>query len=104
MTAIFGKYASLSVGAFTVHNIVTNHYYLLSILCLGLQAVCWQFALKEYDLFWAYLFMSGIYIVIPAASYFIFRESVSLHNIIGSLVIMAGIIILFTNTRETGRV
>jgi multidrug transporter EmrE-like cation transporter len=104
MTVILGKQASLTVGAMSVYNIARNPYYLLALFCLGAQAVCWQFALKEYDLFWAYLFMSGIYIVIPAASYFIFRESISLHNIIGSLVIMAGIIILFTNTRETGRV
>jgi len=104
MTAVFGKYASLSLGSFTIHNIVFNYYYLLSILCLGLQAICWQFALKKFDLFWAYLFMSGIFIVIPFVSHFIFREDVTLNNILGAFVILAGIIVLLLNSREGRRV
>ncbi len=100
MTAVFGKYASLSLGSFTLHNILSNYYYLLSILCLGSQAICWQFALKKFDLFWAYLFMSGIFIVILIVSHFIFREDVTLNNILGALVIMAGIIVLLVSSRE----
>jgi drug/metabolite transporter (DMT)-like permease len=45
--------------------------------------------------------MSGIYIALPLASYFIFHESVSAWNMAGAGVIIAGIMVMLSG--ETGK-
>src|SRR2546425_9801845 len=94
LALIFSKYAALRMNEFTLQAILTNDFYLASLLCLGLQAVCWPLALRQFPLFWAYMFMSGLYVVIPVISHVIFKEHVSLGNIVGSVIIMAGIAVM----------
>jgi multidrug transporter EmrE-like cation transporter len=77
----------------------SNYFYLVSLLCLGLQAVCWPLALRRFPLFWSYTFMSGVYVVIPVISHFIFKEHVSFRNIVGSITIMAGIAVMCARGR-----
>jgi drug/metabolite transporter (DMT)-like permease len=100
ISLIFAKYAALRMTGFTLQAILTNYFYLASLLCLGLQAVCWPLALRRFPLFWSYAFMSGVYVVIPLISHFIFKEHVSLRNIIGSITIMVGIAVMCARGRE----
>ena len=93
-SAVFGKFAALAQTSFTPRLILGNRYYLLSLACLGLQAVCWPLALRQMPLFRAYLFMSGIYLAIPVLSRCVFHETVTAANMAGSLLIAAGIGIL----------
>jgi drug/metabolite transporter (DMT)-like permease len=94
LSGLFGKKGALEIEHFTVMNIVTNVNYILSLLCLGLQAITWQLALKKYPLSFAYFFMSGVYVFILLFSFFVFHESVSLNNILGTIIIMVGIVFL----------
>ena len=97
---IFGKYASLKIVKFNIYNIITNKYYILSLLFFGLQAITWQLTLRKFPLFFAYLFMSLIYIIILLASYYLFKEQISLFNILGSIIIVFGVIIITFKKEE----
>lgn len=85
------------LNGYTFLNIIQNPYYIMDIFCLCCQAVTWQLALRKAPLFWAYLWMSSVYIIILFASHFIFGESITTNNIIGCLFIACGII--FINCR-----
>ena len=91
LSVISGKFASLHMTEFSLRAVLRNYYYLASLFFLGLQAIVWPLALRRFPLFWAYLFMSGIYVAIPVVSHFIFKEKVSRSNIIGAVVITIGI-------------
>ncbi|MBI2435584.1 MAG: hypothetical protein HYV26_22240 [Candidatus Hydrogenedentes bacterium] len=90
----FGKQASLTIGAFSFWTVATNLPYLLSLLCLGLQAVAWQIALRKYPLSFAYFFMSILFINILLLGRFVFHETITRGNAAGSLLIIAGVILL----------
>ena len=102
LSLIFGKYAALGLTVFTPKAVLTNYFYLASLLCLGLQAVFWPLALRQFPLFWSYMFMSGLCVVIPGISYFIFKEYVSVCNVVGSVIIMVGIVVLCVCGQENG--
>jgi len=97
---VFGKFASLNTTSFTPRGILTNEWYLATLLCLGLQAVSWPLALRRLPLFQSYVFMSAVYIVIPIASHFIFHEKVSVANMAGATLIAVGIIVMMREQRE----
>jgi len=98
VSVAIGKKAALSMSGYTFYNVITNPYYIISLFILGLQAIFWQLALKQYNLSFAYLFTSLIYPIILIISYFIYNENISMNNIIGSLIIVVGVIIVTRNT------
>jgi len=94
LSAIFNKYAAISLVDVTVVLIVSNIFYILKMACLILQAFVWQLALKSYDLSFAYPFMSLVNFIILLASLFIFNEGITAANVIGLLAISAGVYFL----------
>jgi len=100
LSIIFGKYASLNMGDFNLINILKNHFYYLSIFCLFLQAVSWQFVLKKYNLSYSYVFMSLVYVFTLIFSYFLFKESIKISNIIGTIFIIIGILICILEEKK----
>ncbi len=102
---MFGKYAAMqSHGFLSAHGLLNNIPYLASLACLGVQAILWPLALRRLSLFWAYLVMSGVYVVIPIVSWLVFFEAVSVANILGAVLIMAGIIVMTCGKNEAARV
>lgn len=95
----FGKTASLSMGRFTLGNTLSNPYYILSLTCLGLQAIAWQVALRRFPLSVAYLVMSLIYVNILLLSALWFHESVTWPNLCGAALIVAGVVLLTRGLR-----
>jgi multidrug transporter EmrE-like cation transporter len=88
---IFAKYASLSMHG--VSDIV-NVFYILSLACLVLQAIVWQVVLKNYELSFAYPFISLVNFVVLFSSYALFNEGVSWANALGLALISAGLYFL----------
>jgi multidrug transporter EmrE-like cation transporter len=88
---VLGKYAALRMGAATATAFVTNPYYLAGLGCLVLQAFFWQVVVRGFRLFVAYLFTSLNYLLVLAASRVLFREHVTVSNIAGAAVIIAGV-------------
>lgn len=91
---IFGKYAALSVDIPSFIGIVTNSFYVLSLGCLFLQAMVWQQALHHFPLSFAYPFLGLVNFVVLIFSAILFQEGVSPANIIGLVLISAGIAVL----------
>jgi multidrug transporter EmrE-like cation transporter len=94
LSGIFGKYAALSLSSFSPIGILTNSFYLLSLVCLFLQAVVWQQALRHFPLSFAYAFMGLVNFVVLFFSAILFQEGVTPANIIGLVLISAGIAVL----------
>lgn len=93
LSVILLKVGADSIINFTFFSIIQNVFYISSIFSLGLQAILWQLALKKYDLNYAYLFTSLYYPIILSTSYIIFREQLSTNNLIGTLIIIIGLLI-----------
>ncbi len=79
---------------FRFSAIVSNPYYLLVLACLVFQAFFWQQTLKYLDLSYAYMFMALLYPVILLSGYFFYGEQVSGCNLIGTGIIVVGVLIL----------
>jgi len=91
LSIIFGKTAAIRIDSYNLLNIATSGFYLLSLFCLFLQAIVWQIALQKIALNKAYMFMSGVYLIIMLSSFFLFNETITLFNILGATVIFVGI-------------
>lgn len=87
----FGKEAALVLPQFTAGYIARNGYYLISLLCLGLQAITWQLALARFPLSYAYSAMSIVYVNVLIISVVVFGERVTAANVAGAALIMAGV-------------
>jgi undecaprenyl phosphate-alpha-L-ara4N flippase subunit ArnE len=88
---ILGKMAALRMGTPALSAFLTSPWYLGSMACLLLQAFFWQLVLRRIRLFVAYLFTSLNYLLVLAASRIFFLERVTLLNIIGAVVVIAGV-------------
>ncbi len=69
-------------------------YYGLAICVLGIYAVLWQFALKRIPLSIAFMCKSITLILILLIAHMLFGETITINNILGSGIILSGIIIL----------
>ncbi|UAM96605.1 hypothetical protein K8354_09645 [Polaribacter litorisediminis] len=95
--SIFLKLGALSMGAYNLLNIIHNYFYLFSICCLFIHALLWQLALKSNPLNVAYAIKTIYYPILLGVSYFVFDESISLYNIIGTILILFGVYKLYFN-------
>ena len=94
LSGVCSKYASASLANHSILSIVTNIFYIASIICLINQAFVWQMSLRHYDLSFVYPFVSLVNFVILFLSYVLFHESITIANIAGLLVISAGIYLM----------
>lgn len=97
---VFGKYASNTIDNLTIPEIMSNTFYILSIICMILQAIVWQQALRYYQLSFAYPFMSLVNFVILLYAYILFDESITITNIIGLLIISSGVYFLSRDDKK----
>lgn len=87
LSSVFIKYA----GKYETLSKEFIFFYVLSIGCLGIFAVMWQLLLELIPLTTAYLRKGILYILILIWSVILFGEKVTLNNLIGSIIIIAGI-------------
>lgn len=90
LSSIFIKYASL-------HNILSKKYwvfYVMAIFLLMIYAFLWQRILRRFSLFFAYSAKSMVIIFVLLWSLLIFNERILIQNIIGSLLIILGIVVV----------
>ena len=87
LSSVFIKYA----GQFETLSPEFIFYYVIAVGCLGVFAIMWQFLLELIPLTTAYLRKGILYILILIWSVILFNETVTIDNIIGSIIIIAGI-------------
>ena len=91
LTSVFSKLASVEYNKNGCNGIGLYVYAFLMIANCGIYAIAWQKAIKKFSLSTAYanksvsLLWSQIWAVI------IFHENLSVQNIIGILVVLAGV-------------
>jgi hypothetical protein len=95
----FGKMAALSISWGSPASVLLNRYYLLSLLCLGFQALFWPFALRDFSLLTAYTAMTLVYPGVLAISALCFHETLNVVNFIGAAIIMAGVAIFASDAK-----
>ena len=87
LSSVFIKYA----GQFETLSPEFIFYYVIAVGCLGVFAIMWEFLLELIPLTTAYLRKGILYILILIWSVILFNETVTINNIIGSIIIIAGI-------------
>lgn len=100
-SGILAKYAAVSLNDAALISLITNAFYISSLLCLALQAIVWQMALKHYDLSFAYPFISLVNFIILASSFLLFNESITFGNIVGLVIISCGVLLLSRESVKT---
>jgi len=69
--------------------------YGLVLAMLFVYAILWQQVLKKVALSTAFMFKASSIIFIMLISFIVFRESISLINVIGCVIISIGVLLLF---------
>lgn len=90
------KLGSSSFSGNIIDNIFMffkNKFLFFGILIYGISTIIYTFSLKNMSLSLAYPLVSVGYILVMVLSYFILHEDISIQKIIGSLLIITGIII-----------
>ena len=82
---------STMIKIFTLPNI------LLGLFLYGISAIFWIIALSKVELSVAYPMLSIGYILIMIISYFLLHEPISMYKIIGTLLIIVGILFISHN-------
>ena len=94
LTGIFMKLASLE-NAFSLSFIL---YYSFVLGVIAFYAVLWQMILKKVPLTIAFMSKSITIVFGLLIAHFLFKETISVNNIIGSLIIIFGILVLGWNS------
>lgn len=74
--------------------LLLNPWVVTSIIATLLAGVSWMLAMTKFEVSYAFPFVSLNYVLILAASVFLFNESFTITKFAGSIVVMIGIIII----------
>lgn len=77
-----------------VFAIVFSPWVFIGLVLYGLSTLLWLFALSKTTLSYAYPFTMLTFILVMAASYFVFSEAIPVNRLIGAAVICIGILIV----------
>jgi uncharacterized membrane protein len=97
---VFWKIGMNSIGAidkFSIPGIISmflNPVVLLGLFMYGLSTVFWLIALSRKDLSFVYPFISLTFIIVLFLSYFILKEQIGTARIIGTIIIIIGLMVV----------
>ena len=74
-------------------RLTLNPWVISSLCCAFLAFLCWMAAMTEFDLSYAYPFVSLSFAFVLVLSGLFFHESITLPKLLGVLLIMTGIIV-----------
>lgn len=75
-------------------NLLINPWVMSGIAATFLAGVSWMLAMTKFEISYAYPFVSLNYVLILAAGFLLFQESISATKLAGSALVILGIIIL----------
>ncbi len=70
--------------------------FITALASYGISTLGWIWALRQVPLSTAYLFMSASFIIVPLGAYWFFDEPLSVQYVLGSLLIIAGVLVAAT--------
>lgn len=77
-----------------VLRLFLNPWVLSGIIATFLAGVSWMLAMTKFEISYAYPFVSLNYIIVMIAGFAFFGENVSVTKIIGSIVVVIGIVVI----------
>ena len=77
-----------------IASLLMNPWVITGILATFLAGVSWMLAMTRFEIGYAYPFVSLNYVIILAASVLYFHESLSASKIVGTLLVIAGIVVI----------
>lgn len=95
LSMLFSKYASLQTS--TLSFIV---FYGISLLFMGIYAICWQMILKNVSLSKVYPFKSLTIFFSMLFGYLLFKETITINMFIGMALIIAGVYLIGSEQDE----
>ena len=93
-SAIVFKHCAITFQTDSLIFLFLNFWYFLGVMFLALQAITWYLALKYFSLSFAYPFMSSTFVLNMFSAWAIFHEDITSIQIIGSIFIAFGIVLL----------
>jgi drug/metabolite transporter (DMT)-like permease len=91
------KTVSLRLGDRGFEVLLTDHrtalLFLAALAAYGVSTLGWVLALRNVPLNTAYLFMSASFILVPLMSYFVLGEPITMRLVIGSALIICGVLV-----------
>ena len=87
-----GQIDTIDIG--TIFGMLVNYYVLAGIIMYALSTILWLIALSNKELSYAYPFVSLTYVFVLFFSFFIFKESVTITRVIGTLIIIFGLVFI----------
>ena len=94
MTSIFAKMAAIQYDKDGLQSKLLYVFIALMILNCAIYALAWQKVIKKFSLSTAYANKSVYIIWTQVWALLIFRENLSLQNIIGMLVVFIGVLVV----------
>ena len=86
------SFSFLFIKMSTMQNDLKIHLFLLlAFVFMGLRAIVWQFLLKLRELSFVYPFASLVQIIILIYAVVLFKETVTIYNVIGLFIMLVGI-------------
>lgn len=95
MTILGPQEFSLKTIWVLVKLVFTNFYILFGLACYGLGFLAWVYVLSKMKLSQAYPATSLIYVFVILGSHFLFKESITIYQIIGIVLILGGLFFIF---------
>jgi drug/metabolite transporter (DMT)-like permease len=75
-------------------SILFKPWILLAACITILSAICWMITLMKFELSYAYPWTSILYLYMLLAGYFLFGDIITTKKVIGSLVIVVGVVLI----------
>ena len=75
-------------------SMLVNPYIILSIIFTLFSGLSWMIAMTKFEISYAYPFTILGFIVVMIMSYFLFDEDLNIYKIIGTFIVIIGIIIV----------
>ena len=94
LTGVFSKAASIQYNEKGLSSPLLYLFLFLMFLNCGIYALAWQMCIKKFDLSVAYANKSVYLIWSQLWAILIFKESLSIGNIIGMLVVFLGVMVV----------
>lgn len=86
--------ASTSGKVDFVMSLLINPWVFSAIIATFFAGVSWMLAMTKFEISYAFPFVSLNYVIILFASFFVFNEQLSVAKLVGSLIVVLGIVVI----------
>lgn len=97
---ILFKYVALGPGGASYSALIFDPLFYIAFLIFIAQAVVWLFVLNRFSLSCVYPFTSLTFVTIMASGAIFFKEIITLGNVFGAVVIIAGAAVVAKGNNE----